>query len=70
MSQAMPLREFPKRIKISAAVQASVLEVTPLAGPEDLTARAIEAVRQWKYRPTKLNGRAVEVQSTVELFVP
>jgi outer membrane biosynthesis protein TonB len=35
-----------------------------------LMAAALDAVKQWKYRPTRLNGRPVEVQSTVELLVP
>jgi TonB family protein len=32
---------------------------------DDLSESAIEAVRQWRYRPTLLNGAPVEVVSTV-----
>ena len=44
-----------------------VKDVHPLAGPELLTDSAMEAVRQWRYRPTLLNGIPVEVQTTVEV---
>jgi protein TonB len=30
-----------------------------------LTPAAIEAVKQWKYRPYFLNGEAVEVDTTI-----
>jgi protein TonB len=35
-----------------------------LANP-DLAAAAMEAVRQWQYSPTLLNGVPVEVQTTI-----
>lgn len=47
-----------------------VMEVLSVRGPEQLTARAVEEVRQWKFRPTLLNGRPVEVQTEIALFVP
>ena len=58
------------QLTIVVGTDGSVLETRPLAGPEEHIALAADAVRQWKYRPTKLNGRPVEVESTVELFVP
>jgi periplasmic protein TonB len=30
---------------------------------------ALEAVRQWKYKPTQLNGQPVEVVSSVEVQI-
>ena len=45
----------------------AVLEAKPLAGPDSLMDCAIDAVRQWKYRPTLLNGLPVEIQTTVEV---
>jgi protein TonB len=33
-----------------------------------LAPAAIEAVRQWRYKPTVLNGKAVEVQTVVEVI--
>ena len=34
-------------------------------GDPILAKAAVEAVRQWRYKPYKLNGEAVEVESTV-----
>jgi TonB family protein len=58
------------RLTIIVGNDGNVLEVRPISGPDDLVAEATEAVKRWKYRPTTLNGRPVEVQSTVELLVP
>jgi outer membrane biosynthesis protein TonB len=55
------------RLSIVVGSGGDVLEVKPVAGPDTLFPAAVEAVRQWRYRPTRLNGRPVEVQSTVEL---
>ena len=43
--------------------QVSELEV--LSGHPLLVNAAVEAVRQWRYRPTLLNGQAVEVETTI-----
>jgi protein TonB len=32
-----------------------------------LTQSAIEAVRQWKYKPYLLNGEPVEVETTIQV---
>lgn len=36
-----------------------------LAGPEMLRASALDAVRQWRYRPYLLNGEPTEVETTI-----
>ncbi len=38
-----------------------------LSGHPMLTQAAIDAVRQWKYKPYLLNGEAVEVETTVQV---
>jgi hypothetical protein len=45
----------------------SVIDVSPLGGPQSLIDSAIAAVRGWRYRPTLLNGRPVEIQTSVEV---
>jgi hypothetical protein len=45
----------------------TVIDIDPLAGPEPLIPSAVAAVRRWKYKPTLLNGRPVEVVTTVEV---
>jgi hypothetical protein len=48
----------------------TVIDVDPLAGPESLISSAVDAVRRWKYKPTLLNGRPVEIETTVEIAFP
>jgi protein TonB len=38
-----------------------------LSGPQELQQSALDAVRQWKYRPYLLNGDPVEVETTVNI---
>jgi protein TonB len=47
----------------------TVIEVDRLDGPESLISSAVAAVKRWKYKPTLLNGRPVEVETTVEVNV-
>jgi TonB family protein len=36
-----------------------------ISGPHELMASAIDAVRQWKYKPYLLNGEPIEVETTI-----
>jgi TonB family protein len=45
----------------------SVEQVEYISGPPLLMKSAIDAVREWTYRPTLLNGEAVEVDTTVSV---
>jgi protein TonB len=38
-----------------------------VCGPPELTAAALKAVRQWKYRAYYLEGKAVEVETTINI---
>ncbi len=38
-----------------------------LDGPPELADAATDAVRQWVYRPTMLNGSPVQVQTTIDV---
>jgi len=44
-----------------------VSELHALSGPPLLIQAAIDAVRQWVYRPTLLNGNPVEVETTIDI---
>jgi protein TonB len=44
-----------------------VSEVKLIAGHPLLVPDAMEAVKQWKYKPYLLNGERVEVQTTVQV---
>jgi len=39
-----------------------------LSGDPLLAASALQAVRQWRYRPTYLNGQPVEVITQIEVI--
>jgi protein TonB len=45
-------------------IDANRLRVLQSASPF-LTPAALEAVKQWRYRPTLLNGQPVEVMTTI-----
>jgi protein TonB len=45
----------------------SIQMLRVLNGHPMLVRSALEAVQQWKYSPTILNGKAVEVKTTIEV---
>jgi TonB family protein len=46
-------------------VDGNVSQIEAVSGPRELVEAATDAVRQWRYRPTMLNGDPVEVDTTV-----
>ena len=47
------------------ASDGTVTKVRPVAGDEQLTQSAVEAVRSWKFEPYQSSGRAVAVETTI-----
>jgi protein TonB len=47
------------------AKDGTVQELTYISGSPLLIKAAIDAVREWRYRPTMLNGEPVEVETTI-----
>jgi protein TonB len=45
----------------------TVQELLYVLGPALLIKPAMDAVRQWSYRPTLLNGKPVEVETTIDV---
>jgi periplasmic protein TonB len=45
----------------------SISELTYISGPPLLMRNAMDAVRQWRYRPTMLNGEPTEVDTTISV---
>ena len=43
-------------------------EIVLISGHPLLTQAAQDAVRQWKYEPTLLNGQPVEVDTTIDVL--
>ncbi len=46
-------------------VDGTIQSLEPRSGPEPLIQAAMAAVRQWKYNPTTLNGKPIEMQEDV-----
>jgi periplasmic protein TonB len=46
----------------------SVTQLEVMSGHPLLVQAALDAVRQWKYQPTTLNGDAVEVDTTIDVI--
>ena len=46
----------------------SVRELEVISGHPLLQQAALDAVRQWRYRPTLLNGEAVDVDTTIDVI--
>ena len=45
----------------------AIRELHVVSGPPELTSAAIDAVKQWRYKPYVLNGAAVEVETTINI---
>lgn len=52
-------------IKAIISRDGTIEHVELLSGPGLLTSAAMQAVRQWKYRPYYLNGEPVEVETQI-----
>lgn len=50
------------------AKDGSVSELQYVSGPPLLMRNAMDAVREWKYQPTLLNGEPVEVDTTISVI--
>ena len=77
LNKAVPI--YPpdaKKAKIQGKVVLSVViskagnveNIRVLSGPQELQQSAIDAVRQWIYKPYLLNGDAVEVKTTINII--
>lgn len=53
------------RLRAIIAADGSIRQVDVICGNPLLVQSAIAAVREWRYRPTRLNGEAVEVETLI-----
>jgi TonB family protein len=54
-------------LSIAIGEDGTVIEVSVLESIPQLDQAAIDAVRQWRYAPTYLNGEAVEIEMDVTI---
>lgn len=52
-------------LDVTISKEGHVTSVEVVSGPAELVQSAVDAVKQWEYRPTLLNGEPVEVTSNV-----
>ncbi len=45
----------------------NVIDLEAVAGPSELVPSSVNAVRQWKYKPYLLNGKPIELDTTIEV---
>ena len=65
---AIQTRQFGKvRLVATIGKDGRVRQVQVIGGPAFLVPAAVEAVKQWVYRPTLLNGQPVEVIAPIEI---
>ncbi len=55
------------RLNVDIAVDGKVKDVSVISGPAELVRSAVDAVSQWVYSTTLLNGEPVEVTTTVDV---
>jgi protein TonB len=55
------------QLAVIIAPDGTVQEIRSLGGPALLIQAAMDAVKQWVYRPTLLNGQQVSVETTVDV---
>ncbi len=44
-----------------------IRDLSVVSGPPELTSAALDAVKQWRYKPYLLNGEVVEVETTINV---
>lgn len=57
----------PVRLEGTIAKDGTVQQLKVISGHPLLVPAAVEAVKQWRYRPTRLNGEPVEVIAPIEV---
>jgi hypothetical protein len=56
----------PVSLQAVIGISGRILSLSPESGPDpDLIKAAMDAVSQWRYMPTLLNGVPVEVATTI-----
>jgi protein TonB len=56
------------RLHIIVAKDGTIEQIEVISGHPLLLQAALDAVRQWRYQPTLLNGEPVEVDTTIDVI--
>jgi len=63
-----PVGVTPAQVRAVIAADGTVQSLEAVAGDPMFFASAMEAVRQWRYTPTVLNGQRVEVDTYITVI--
>jgi protein TonB len=55
------------KLNVIIAKDGKIQQIQVISGHPLLVQAAIDAVRQWEYQPTLLNGQAIEVDTEIEV---
>ena len=55
------------RLNVIIGKDGKMQDIKAESGPPELVFAALDAVRQWEYKPTLLNGQPVEVVTVVDV---
>jgi TonB family protein len=55
-------------LSVVIGTDGTVGDISLISGPPELAQSAIDAVKQWRYQPTTLNGNPVEVATRVDIL--
>jgi protein TonB len=73
VSPAYPLEAKVARVQGTVVLNATisttgeVSSVDVVSGPTLLQSAAVDAVKQWQYKPFSFNGQPVEVETTIQV---
>jgi periplasmic protein TonB len=66
--QALAMRiQGSVQLKATISKDGSIRDLTLISGQGALSRAAMEAVRQWKYKPYYLDGQPVEIQTQITI---
>ena len=54
-------------LQVTISKEGKVTALKPISGPPVLVEAAMDAVRQWTYKPYTLNGQPVEIETSIKV---
>lgn len=66
---AAEAKQIQGTVRLAAVIgkNGTISELHVVSGPPELQQAALEAVKQWRYQPTFLNGQAAEVATVIDV---
>jgi TonB family protein len=52
-------------LRTTIGTDGSIVDVQPISGPTNLIPAAVNAVRQWRYKPTDIDGKPIAIEEDI-----